>query len=156
MNAYCGSGQRPVGTAGHALRHAFCLLVVSVFLAAAVPGGGWNTNHVHFVIGGTPSERARALALHLNAESAGLDEAPSPTPTPAAGGGGSGTVRVLSVRGDGGSGPAVFSADGNGTLLAATVQQIPVPSHTDWVHVPALLNVPRSLPSLLEPPPRRL
>jgi hypothetical protein len=134
-----------------------CLLVLSSFLAGVFSSsgsGGRDPYHVHIVIGGTPSERTHALVLHLIRDRAGIEDALPPAPQPAVGGGQSARVYVLLVRGDDGFGPAIFSPDEIGALLAASVPPVPAPSRMSWVSVAQWLSVPQTAPFLPDPPPR--
>jgi hypothetical protein len=132
-------------------------VVLQVFLAGlfAFPGSaGQDPYHVHIVLGGTPAERARALTRHLLDEREGIDDAFPPEASPGGGQADAIGVHVFSVRGSNDVGPAVFSTEGSGALLAATVPQIPVPADVSWVRVPVSLSASQTAPFLLDPPPR--
>ena len=128
-----------------------------VFLGlVAFPGGaGRDPHHVHLVVGGTPAERARALALHLVRERAGVDGGTPPPATPAAERTGSAGARVFSLRGNGG-GPAVLSVGRSGAVLNAAAHLMPVPSQASRAAAYSPSRVPHIVPSTPDPPPRRV
>jgi hypothetical protein len=128
------------------------LVVLGVFLAGLLASGGAEPDpyHAHLVIGGTPAERARALAAHLRHEAAGTHDRPvfgEAAPAPSSG------VRVFSLHGQADH-SAVWSGGGIVDFLAPAPASLypPRPAFADRLLPPAA--TPNTAPLASDPPPR--
>jgi hypothetical protein len=142
---------------GAALR-ALCLglpCVLALALFAFPGGGGADPRHVHIVVGGTPAERARALALHLLYEHGGIDDVTAPiVPSAARAVRAGAAARVLSIRGNGDGGSAVLTVGRSGSILLAAGPRVPAaPSWSRVTHGPASRG-PHPVLFAPDPPPR--
>lgn len=138
-------------------RRAACLcvfFVMSLGLFAFPTSAGMDPSHSHIVVGGTPAERARALASHLVREREGVATGESPAAPSTAGRPGF-RVRVFSLRGHNDAGPAVLSLESGGAVLQTAIPHIPVPSQTVRRIACSPRVAPHTTVSTPDPPPRR-
>jgi len=136
------------------IRKALSLAFLGVAAAALLASGGErDPAHMHVVIGGTPAQRAQALAAHLAGELSGQDDGPT-FGVPQALAGGAGHVRVVSVGASDGGGPAVLSSGNGVDFTAPALAWLPAPGVTrpSRVALPAVL-MNASVPAP-DPPPR--
>jgi hypothetical protein len=131
-----------------------CVVAVALF---AYPGGGADPHHVHIVVGGTPAERAKALALHLLQERNGIDgERPPAVPAYARPAAHTRTgARVLSIRQNGDGGLAVLTIDRSGFVVLAAVPCVPAASSRSRVASATPLRITHAVRFNPDPPPRR-
>ena len=99
-----------------ALSLAFLGVAATALLAS---GGASDPAHTHVVIGGTPAQRAHALAAHLSGELTGGYGGPTFGALEALAGG-AGPAHVVSVGASDGGGPAVLNGGGGVDFTAAT------------------------------------
>lgn len=123
-------------------------------LFAFPTSAGMDPSHSHIVVGGTPAERARALASHLLRERERIESGEPPAALATAGQPGVG-VRVFSLRGNDDAGPAVLSLETGGAALQSVIPQIPVPSQNVRFIASARRVVPHTAVATPDPPPRR-
>ena len=106
---------------------------------------------MHMVIGGTPAQRAQALAAHLAGELSGRYE-PLVLGVPDALG--KGRVGVVSLGASDGGGPAVLSgANGVGFTAPAPLWFV-LPAYSVSASAPAPLILTARVVPALDPPPR--
>jgi len=133
------------------------LAVVGVFLTSLLAAGGGERDplHDHIVIGGTPADRARALAAHLSGTAPASEGGTAIFgETVAALPGRSAQVQVFVVTTPGDSGPAVLSGGGAIALLAQAPIRFVTPTSKPASSAACTLGAPQRDLSTSEPPPR--